>query len=166
MTSAGKHNLKALAPDRPRVSAAHSDPFQVLCAEHAVLRRDFARLLEPSGTQTPRRDLGALARSLEVHLGREERLVYPAVERLFGGREGAASVLREEHASIRQRLDRLAKEIQGGRGPSPVRTDMLRLQLDDHFRREERILFPLAAAFLSGTQSDRMARRLRADSTG
>ncbi len=163
MTPAGRHDRDAPGPAPPRVSTAHSDPFQVLCAEHAILRRDFARWLDSPGAKPARGDLVSLARSLEVHLRREERVVVPVVERLFGGKEGAASVLREEHASIRLRLESLAEESPAGRGLSRVRADMLRLQLDDHFRREERVLFPLAAAFLSGTESGAMARRLRVD---
>jgi hypothetical protein len=40
---------------------------------------------------------------------------------------------------------------------------MLRLEASDHFGREERILFPMTAALLSGTETDTLARRLRAE---
>lgn len=147
-------------------AAVRSDPFWILVAEHALLRQQFARALAiaqkvTNGVAT-RRALIALSDSLRLHQRREDLVLYPACERLFGGKDGTASVLRNDHTEIRERLAGLLRE-QHGRGPvSPVRIDMIRLHMEDHFGKEERLLFPMMAALITRTESAALARRLRA----
>lgn len=142
-----------------------SDPFQILCAEHALLRRDIARIVEESKDHAAgvvaNRLLVSLCPLVGQHLLREERVLYPVCERLFGGRDGPALVLREDHREIRRRLDLLADEAGRVGQVSHARLDVLHLQIADHFRKEERVLFPLTRARLSGTESSSLARRLR-----
>lgn len=164
MTAASSGRSRASARPSAHLVTVHTDPFQILTAEHAMLRRDFARLLEAVSNGRRADALGlalSLARSLEGHLHDEETVVYPVCERLFGGKAGAASVLRADHASIRDRMETLLAHGRRDGSPSRVRVDMLRLEMDHHFGREERVLFPMASALLSGTESDTLARRLR-----
>ncbi len=164
---------RAAEVDRPAARLGYaggptSDPFQVLAAEHAVVRQELDRAVAAAktgnGGSGASRALDALADSLRLHQRREELILYPLCERLFGGKEGAASVLREDHGSILADLDTLRREG-GVRGSlSSVGLERVRDALEDHFGKEERILFPLIAALLSGKESALLARRLRGPS--
>jgi iron-sulfur cluster repair protein YtfE (RIC family) len=144
---------------------SRSDPFGILVAEHALLRQQFARVLTAAGdgssASSIRVALAALSTSIRLHLGREDFALYPVCERLFGGKGGAASVLRGDHAVIAAQLAALSRGPGSSRPASRLRVDMLRNEVDEHFAKEERILFPLTAALLSGTESSNLARRLR-----
>ncbi len=144
---------------------SRSDPFSILAAEHALLRQQFARALGAVGADTDpaaiQGALAALAASLRVHQEREDLVLYPVCERLFGGTGGAASVLREDHRAIAEQVGALSAESQATGRVSRLRLDMLRNEVDDHFGKEERVLFPLTAALLSGTETSDLARRLR-----
>ncbi len=146
-------------------AASSSDPFNILAAEHALLRQRFARVLaaaaDGSDRASIRGTLGALSESLEIHQRREDLVLYPLCESLFGGKLGAAAVLRDDHAAIERQVDALLRASQAtGRVPRH-QLDSLRHAVDEHFGKEERILFPLTAALLSGTESTALARRLR-----
>ena len=85
----------------------------------------------------------------------------PACGRLFGGKGGAASVLREDHMAIREAF---ATAMAGPVGLAPVALqalENLRALLEAHFAREERVLFPLMTAHLAGREASDLARRLR-----
>lgn len=142
-----------------------SDPFGILAAEHALLRQRFARVFaatdDAPGVGSVPRSLAALRESLELHQRREDSVLYPLCESLFGGKLGAAAVLRDDHAAIVEQLGALLEESRATGRVSKLRLDTLRRDLDDHFGKEERILFPLTAALLSGTESSALARRLR-----
>lgn len=142
-----------------------SDPFGILAAEHAILRQRFARV-SAAADDAPRsgsvpRSLDALSESLRLHQRREDSVLYPLCESLFGGKLGAAAVLRDDHAAIFEQLVALVQESRATGRISKLRLDTLWRDLDDHFGKEERILFPLTAALLSGTESSALARRLR-----
>lgn len=144
------------------------DPFQVLTAEHALIRLQMARVLEtvrrdPTGAGA-RKAVSEFADGIRLHQRREDLVMYPVCERLFGGRDGVASVLRDDHEAIRQTLERL---LAGAPGPDPIRAadvEDLHGLLEDHFVKEERVLFPLMTAYLPGKENAALARRLRATS--
>ncbi len=145
---------------------SRSDPFSLLTAEHALLRRQVARALlavnDGGNAVALREALLGLSSSLRLHQRREDLVLYPVCERLFGGRGGAAALLHDDHAALAARLESLSRrsEVQGR--VSRLRLDVLRNELDEHFAKEERVLFPLTAARLSGTETSDLARRLRA----
>ncbi len=144
---------------------ARSDPFSILEAEHALLRQQITRALVGDEARDPsalREALATLSTSLRLHQHREDLVLYPVCERLFGGKGGAASVLRGDHAAIAEQLEALGQESNSTGRVSRLRLDVLRNKLDDHFGKEERVLFPLTAALLSGTETSSLARRLRA----
>ena len=145
--------------------ASRSDPFSLLVAEHALLRQQFARtflaLQRGDDPAIMRAALSALAESLRLHQGREEAVLYPVCERLFDGEAGAASVLREDHTALARHLAALMRTSGSAGRISRLRLDALRNEADEHFGREERVLFPMTAALLSGTESGDLARRLR-----
>lgn len=142
------------------------DPFQVLTGEHALIRLHLARTLEAARTDVhgrgAREAFAAFEMSFRVHQRREDLVMYPECERLFGGPDGVASVLREDHDAIHRILEPLA----AGTG-RPPRVDVEALErvrdlLEGHFAKEERVLFPLMMAYLPGKESANLARRLRA----
>ncbi len=161
----------APARRRPAVfeAVASLDPFQILAAEHALIRLQLSRLvdaaqLDPAGVEA-RRNLAALSDGFRLHERREDLVLYPVCERLFDGRDGVVCVLREDHEAIGRSLGRLLGEPPR-RGPvSAAALDDLRSLLEDHFAKEERVLFPLMTAYLAGRDSANLARRLRAAST-
>ncbi len=155
-------------PTRAAVYEAGADlePFQVLAGEHALLRLQLTRALDaaranPLGS-TARRALAALYDGFRLHQRREDLVLVPACERLFGGRDGAASVLRDEHAAIRRAFTAaLAKPVGLGSLSVPALHELHGL-LEAHFVREERVLFPMMTAHLARREAADLARRLRA----
>lgn len=145
---------------KPAPHSGDVDPFRILVAEHDLLRRQFLDLESMTGRPSFRKAVAGLARSLQAHVAREEHGLYPLCERLFGGPDGAAAVLRGDHAEVHACL--LALEGPSD-GDAAVRDciERLRAHLDDHFGREEHVLFPFMAALLSGAESSALARRLR-----
>ena len=141
------------------------EPFQVLTAEHALLRLQLSRALDaarhdPLGSSA-RKSLALLYDGFRLHQRREDLVMVPACERLFGGKDGAASVLREDHMAIREAF---ATAMAGPVGLAPVALqalENLRALLEAHFAREERVLFPLMTAHLAGREASDLARRLR-----
>src|SRR3972149_1431382 len=81
---------------------ARSDPFQLLVAEHELLRAQLRR----AQTGAHRADVQRLADAARTHMHRESRALHPTCERLFGGPDGAV-------AGMRGGPDRVA----AGRGP-------------------------------------------------
>lgn len=143
------------------------DPFQILTAEHALIRLQVARSREAArddpGGPGARRALAALADGFGLHRLREDRVVYPVCERLFGGQDGAASVLRADHAHIDRAFEALlAEPVRPGPASLASLDDLTRL-VQNHFSREERVLFPLMRAHLADRERAELARRLRAD---
>ncbi len=146
-------------------AASSTDPFGILIAEHALLRQRLARAGaavsdQPDGPAV-RNALGALSESLGIHQRREDVALYPLCESLFGGKLGAAAVLRDDHEVIGREVGALLRASESRGRISPPRLDRLRDAVDTHFGKEERVLFPLTAALLSGTESSALARRLR-----
>lgn len=87
--------------------------------------------------------------------------MYPICERLFGGKQGAASVLRNEHAAIRRACAALTPRGIAPRDVLAGRLEDLGSLVEAHFGREEKVLFPLMTAHLEGREAADLARRLR-----
>lgn len=160
-----------LPPEPPRrpqevyEAASRLDPFQVLTAEHALLRLELSRAIETaradSGGVETRRALAVLLNGFRMHQTREDVVMYPVCERLFGGRDGPAAALREEHELIRLAFDKLAADAERPRPASAEALEEVRQHLEAHFVKEERVLFPLMMAHLQGREIADLARRLR-----
>ena len=144
---------------------SRANPFELLTAEHDLLRRNLGRAIELSRSRAESKESEASLRSflaaLRQHMRREEVTLYPLCERLFGGRESAMAVLRGDHAAI----DRAAASLspRSGKDGTPVAvrlTDLARI-LDSHLAREERVLFPLVATRLTEADSTFLVRELR-----
>ena len=146
-------------------AASRLDPFQVLTAEHALLRLELSRAIDaadidPQGSEA-RQAVGLLRNGFRLHQRREDLVMVPACERLFGAKDGPASALRDDHAAIAHAFEELVDQA-GRPGPAPkaALADLQR-RLEAHFVKEERVLFPLMAAHLEGREAADLARRLR-----
>lgn len=153
-------------PTRARFHAtSRTDPFLLLVAEHDLLRRGLRRVrvvAELGDDPDLPNALQPLFASLRRHQEREDRALYPLCERMFGGEDGATAVLRGEHEAIREAIEALMRKGPGHPAQVPSWIDAFRSELEGHFAKEERILFPLVAALLSRTEMQALARRLRA----
>lgn len=144
-------------------NAERPDPFQLLVAEHAMFRRDLERAgLAADAPGASRRSeglLGPLTSRFQLHTEREDEVLAPICERLFGGKDGAAAVMREDHAGIKEAL----RAVDRARDARDRREGIERLsaRMEAHFAREEHVLFPLMAAFLSNGEATALARQLR-----
>ncbi len=143
-----------------------NDPFQILTGEHALIRLQLARTSDAARRDAAgaeaRELLRALADSFRLHEQREDLVLYPECERLFGGRDGVASVLREDHDVMGETLNRLVEGPSRLKPVSLALLEDLRRRMEDHFVKEERVLFPAMTAHLPGRASANLSRRLRA----
>ncbi|MBK1702302.1 hemerythrin domain-containing protein [Thiococcus pfennigii] len=89
--------------------------------------------------------LARFEQDLERHLGREEEILFPAIEAANGGTLGPTEVMRREHAQMRALLGEARAAVEGrdqGTGLGLLETLMTLIQL--HNVKEEQILYPLA----------------------
>ena len=153
--------VRGLSSSRPASKGSvSSGPFGVLLAEHADLARrlEQVRRLVAADDAAFARSVRALHACLVAHHRREDRVLVPLCERLYGGPDGPSSVLRREHAII-QRDSAVLANGQALRS-RPAAVERLSRGLQAHISREERVLFPLTAALLSETETSAVARRL------
>ncbi len=147
-------------------AGSHRDPFQILTGEHAIIRLQLARTADAvrrdAASPEARQLLASFADGFRLHERREDRVLYPECERLFGGRDGVARVLREDHDAMGRTLQQLLNGPSRDEPISSVLLDELGRRLEDHFVKEERVLFPVMTAYLPGRASATLSRRLRA----
>ena len=129
-----------------------------LRADHRYCESLFA-LIEPLavGGKWPQAEQArrAFASSLEHHLQREERVLFPAMEDAQGGALGIIAEARVEHARMRDRLEQLEAAI-SGRDSNKLSTTAQALQaaLKQHNVQEESVLYPLAEQMLDDHAGD------------
>ena len=103
--------------------------------------------------------LRAVAGSLERHFSAEEGVIFPALEARLPMATGPTSVMRSEHAQMRQLLQDLQAAL-GQRDPEDCLglCETLLLVLQQHNTKEEHILYPMADAALGGEAGALLAR--------
>ena len=120
---------------------------------------------------------------LHAHARREDDAMFPVVERamveralleemrdehrrIHGGADRFVATLRElhevEHPAIVAGGERLSGLVATGAGAAALRATAAELirQLDDHFRKEEEILFPMAREVLEAGELEEVARAM------
>jgi iron-sulfur cluster repair protein YtfE (RIC family) len=163
---------------------------RTIMREVAKLRRAIIALDAEGAPALPRvlsdvRDAVAwLGVELLAHARREDDALFPTIERELGDAGGPTEVMRGEHRAIQTRAEQLrstVRELNDVQHPALVRAgaaledlaaagddagalrtiarEMIAL-LDDHFLKEEEILFPIARDVLSREALDRVARRM------
>jgi iron-sulfur cluster repair protein YtfE (RIC family) len=89
-----------------------------------------------------RRRFSLFRQELEEHIRIEEDLLFPSLEQPGRSGAGSTSVMRAEHAQIRQLLEVIEEFVHVAQPVSDV-TDMLEALLGAHNAREERVLYPM-----------------------
>lgn len=93
--------------------------------------------------------------ALERHLEREERVLFPAMETAHGGPLGPTRTLRMEHDGMRALLT--AADGAGARcdlEELSAALETLHIMLQQHYLKEESVLYPLADALSAGEAGD------------
>lgn len=113
--------------------------------------------------------LADLTAALERHVGKEEGVLFPALEAFLPRDVGPLSVLRGEHSDMRELL-RLLQRTAELRSRGDARAGVLQsLQtygdsliqiVRDHAYKEERVLFPMVARFLSADRDAYLLRQI------
>ncbi len=110
-----------------------------LLRDHQALRCAFAALSAAPDVDGGRR----YARDLRGHAHAEDRLLFNELERFLPADHGPLSAMRQEHDEIEARLDEL--ELPGATPVSvAAATARLASLVDDHFLKEEEVLFGFA----------------------
>lgn len=151
--------------DVPRATSLSSleptDLFAPLLEEHSTLRR-----LLP-GTRESSVSLRRFLALLHRHMEREDTVLYPVCEDLFGGREGAVAVMRQDHAVLAGKARHLGRLLQdGSREGLAEHVDVLAQAFHAHTNREELVLFPFVQLLLPLAETEALGRRLRTSGQG
>ncbi len=133
--------------------------------ERRALTRVFAELGE------------VFRRDLEQHLTREERHLFPVLERHIGREGGPVGVMLLEHEELRRLTDAYGEALRaweeaGGGAGVPERAAAVRLAaaagdlsalLSEHAHKEDMVLFPLALRFCTEEELRGVAGALSGD---
>jgi iron-sulfur cluster repair protein YtfE (RIC family) len=152
-----------------------------LQAEHARFMEAFAALeewLRKAQAATPlsqqewqqaRERFESFAREVALHIRKEEQVLFPALEAYLPRDVGPLAVLRGEHRDISGHLGNLleslgvlASEPENRRaGQSFLNAGRAMLQLVyDHLYKENRVLFPMVARFLSPERDTHLLQQM------
>ncbi len=109
-----------------------------------------------------------LADNLSLHFEREEKALYPLLEKRMGDKTEPVSVMKQEHQPMLERLksftfeaSRMIKEHDTVKTWNLSSTlQDLRSELSDHMSREERVLFWLAELHLSRSDRNKVSFEL------
>lgn len=124
-------------------------------------------------SQTRREDFQWIIETVSVHLEhhmeKEDEVLFPALEAFLPRDLGPLSVLRGEHADVRELFARMCHDghlCMNGEAGEEVREDFRNSGLGvitllrDHIYKEDRILFPMVSRFLSPERDAELLRRM------
>jgi iron-sulfur cluster repair protein YtfE (RIC family) len=110
-----------------------------------------------------------------AHIRKEEEILFPALEGFLPREVGPLAVLRGEHHELRQHFEKLrttsAAMAAWDATPATLQTFLqhgrtLAQLMRDHIYKEDRILFPMVARFLSGVRDAYLLREMETGSEG
>lgn len=139
------------------------DEHRLLDSQREALRISLER---PDGLRDRRIQILKILRSLDLclrlHLEREERTLFPALERLIGDKSGMLALLKTQHGDLRSLLDRLPRMLEDREGTSweaivetgEVLTDLL----EDHEEKEGRFLTEILGSSLAPQELNELAK--------
>jgi hemerythrin-like domain-containing protein len=146
------------------------DPIQELSNEHRAVEQSleiFERIVlrTEKGEAFEAEDLEHLMDFFQIfvdtcHHGKEEELLFPAIEDLgVSGEGGLIEVLRNEHEEGRRLVGQMRRELAAEGTGETFRTHAQRYlkMLRDHIRKEDLNLFDFAAARLSESRKKELA---------
>lgn len=109
---------------------------QYAVAEAAVARKDWDLAAD---------DFAAFLQLFERHLDKEERVLFPRLDRAMGNAYGPTAVMRAEHGHLRETLQEMRAAIARRDGEDFFdNADTLRVLMHQHNLKEEGILYPHA----------------------
>ena len=148
----------------------HERTRSVLLDFEALLRSlESTFEFSPENLETLGRTLHYIEQDLTPNLSIEEEVFYPALEGLFAGNLGPLMVLKAEHDAIRlhfSRVREISKGLRSGENPPGMVQDLEEWgwkawqALQDHLYKEEKVLFPVAAGFLTEQVDTELVRRI------
>ena len=101
-------------------------------------------------------------RHLEQHLGQEEQILFPAIERASGSTMGPTAVMRNEHEHMRAIVRAMSAAIDTRDATEFFdHADSLRMLMHQHNLKEESVLYPMAERLL-GADANVLLARIRA----
>jgi iron-sulfur cluster repair protein YtfE (RIC family) len=157
------------------------DPLSALKDEHSSVLQELYALdrqlgwLESSGPMMARKILvrllsggEKLASDLSLHFQREEKALYPILEKRMGEKAEPVAIMKQEHERLSNCLNKFTSEVARMlKEHDNVRTwelssslQDLRSELSDHVSREERVLFWLAEIHLSRSDRNKVSSEL------
>lgn len=136
---------------------------QAFTADHRACDESLARvekgLMAKAGAQSDEA-FASFRAQLESHFDAEEQILFPSLEAVFPGGSGPISVMRSEHAQVRDLCNEVQALIRGSEFAQAAETvDLLFSMLQSHNIKEEQILYPMCDRFLQG-HGNEIARAL------
>ncbi|MET0322139.1 MAG: hemerythrin domain-containing protein [Duganella sp.] len=94
-----------------------------------------------------------------LHLDKEERVLYPQMDRMLGNAAGATTVMRTEHAYMRAIIGRMARTLVARDSNRFFdEADSLRRLMRQHHLKEEAVFYPMADRLLHPRADEVTAR--------
>ena len=115
------------------------------------------------------RVLGMLEVQFQTHMAAEDQVLYPAIARTIPASAASLEPLHDDHAELRQMLARLQATLR--EEPTAERDEQIAVQIHDladllrlHIRKEEALVFHVAARILDATDIAAVLNRMNAGS--
>ncbi len=97
--------------------------------------------------------------NMEHHLGKEEEVIFPALEQKMGTGMGPVQVMRKEHEDMRRLFGEIREDIARQQAEHCLGlSDALLMLMQQHNLKEENVLYPMADRMLAGEQAELMAQ--------
>jgi len=97
--------------------------------------------------------------SLNRHLEREERILFPAQEAAAGTNQGPTQVMRYEHEQMRGLLEQAQAALQARDSQLFAgHAETLHILMQQHNMKEEQVLYPMTDRLLGGQAADLVAQ--------
>ncbi len=101
---------------------------------------------------------------MKRHMGKEEEVLFPALERKMGAGMGPVQVMRKEHEDMRRLFREIEEDISQQQAEHCLGlSDTLLMLIQQHNLKEENILYHMADRMLADEQSDIMAQFIARD---
>lgn len=123
---------------------------QYTMAEAEVARRQW---------DSARTEFKRFAVLFDLHLEKEERVLFPQMDRMLGNAAGPTTVMRTEHGYLRAIVRRMGQALAARDSDSFFdEADALRMLMRQHNLKEEAVLYPMADRLLHARAAEITAR--------
>ncbi len=133
------------------------DPVATLYEDHREIEEIFPRLEGENWEEA----LPLLESDLDLHLRREEEVLFPLLERHIGREGGPVGVMLHEHGLLREKFSQVKDSLsRGHRAEAGYVVGEILSLLREHVAKEDHILFPLACQVLEVGEKEEAENRL------